>query len=113
MSNEAQAAAKSEVDDVSFVYDVPVTLQVQLGEATLTIGDILKCGKGSVIPLGQKIGEPFLILLQNRPLAQGEIVEAGDHLGIKITNVLKGAAAQAAQAAAPAAETPNHEGAKT
>ena len=80
---------KSDVDDVSFVYDVPVTLHVQLGDATLTIGDILKCGKGSVIPLNQKVGDPFLITLQNRPLAQGEIVEAGDHLGIKITNVIK------------------------
>lgn len=76
-------------EDLSLVYDVPVTLQVRLGEATLTIGDILKCGKGSVIPLNQKVGDPFLIMLQKKPIAEGEIVEAGDHLGIKITNIMK------------------------
>lgn len=88
MSTEAKPEAQ-ELGDVSFVYDVPVTLQVQLGEATLTIGDILKCGKGSIIPLNQKVGDPFLIQLQNKALAQGEIVEVGEHLGIKITQVIK------------------------
>ena len=78
--------------DLSFVYEAPVTLQVQLGEAILTIGDILKCGKGSVIPLNQKVGEPFKVLLQKRPIAEGEIVEAGERLAIKITNVLKAGA---------------------
>ncbi len=112
MSEAAKAApspleAKAGLDDVSFVYDVPVTLQVQLGEATLTIGDILKCGKGSVIPLNQKVGDPFIIQLQSHALAQGEIVEVGDRLGIKITNVLKNEGESAAEApaadAAPAA----------
>lgn len=79
----------SGTEDVSFVYDLPVTLHVMLGDATLTIGDVLKCGKGSVIPLNQKIGDPFVIMLHKRPIAHGEIVEAGDHLGIKVTNVLK------------------------
>ena len=96
MSNEAPPSESTPAsspsatgDDVSFVYDVPVTLHVQLGDATLTIGDVLKCGKGSIIPLNQKVGDPFLILLQGKPLAQGEIVEAGENLGIKVTNILK------------------------
>lgn len=76
-------------DDLSLVYDVPVTLQVQLGEATLSIGDIMRCGKGSVIPLNQKVGDAFLVTLHKRPLAEGEIVEAGENLGIKITKVLR------------------------
>lgn len=110
-AKENQVGVKAGLEDVSFVYDVPVTLQVQLGEATLTIGDILKCGKGSVIPLNQKVGDPFIIELQNHPLAQGEIVEVGDRLGIKITNVLKNNAtetseASAAPGSAPAKEVP-------
>ncbi len=76
-------------EDLSMLYEVPVTLHVTLGEASLTIGDILKCSKGSVIPLNQKVGDPFTIMLEKRPLAEGEIVEAGDRLGIKITNILK------------------------
>ncbi len=80
-------------DDLSIVYDVPVTLHVYLGESTLSIGDILKCTKGSIIPLNQKVGDPFKIMLEKRALAEGEIVEAGDRLGIKITNIIKPPAA--------------------
>ncbi len=76
------------MDELSFVYDVPVTLQVMLGEATMTIGDVLKCGKGAVIPLKQKLGDPFLVMIQRRPIAEGEVVEAGDQIGIKITRVI-------------------------
>lgn len=76
-------------EEFSFVYDIPVTLRVEMGEATLSIGDLLKCTKGSVIPLNQKVGDPFKIYLRQKPLAEGEIVQAGDHLGIKITTVLK------------------------
>lgn len=85
----ADAGTDAVTGDVSFLYDVPVTMRVMLGEATLTIGDILKCGKGSVIPLKQKVGDPFVVLLQNRVIAEGEVVAAGEHLGIKITNVLR------------------------
>lgn len=67
--------------------DVPVTLRVILGDATITIADVLKCDKGSVIPLNQKIGDPFAIMLHNRMIAEGEVVTTGDTLGIKITNV--------------------------
>ncbi len=92
-SNEQKAGGApvsgSGGEDLSLVMDVPVTLKVMLGEAALTIGDILKCGKGSVIPLSQKVGDPFVVTLQKKPIAEGEIVQAGDHFGIKITNVIK------------------------
>lgn len=76
-------------EEMAFVFDVPVTLRVMMGDATITIGDVLKCGKGSVIPLNQKIGDPFVVLLQNRPIAEGEVVEVEQRLGIKITKILK------------------------
>lgn len=83
------ADAAQSIEQATFLYDVPVTLKVILGDATLTIGDILKCGKGSVIPLKQKVGDPFVVMLHNRPVAEGEVVAAGEHLGIKITNVIR------------------------
>lgn len=76
-------------DELALVYELPVTVHVEFGEASLTIGDLLKCGKGSVIKLNQKIGDPFRITLLKRPIAEGEVVEAGEFLGIKITNVFK------------------------
>ncbi|EKD41170.1 MAG: Flagellar motor switch protein [uncultured bacterium] len=80
---------KQSGDELALFYEIPVDLKVLLGEATLTIGDILKCSKGSVIPLNQKTGDPFKILLDNKPLAEGEVVEANGQVAIKITNVFK------------------------
>lgn len=88
-STEQAPGAALPPDDFSLLKDVPLTLQVHLGEATLTISDIMKCGKGSVIPLNQKVGDPFVIMLQQKPIAEGEVVEAGGQLGIKVTNVFR------------------------
>ncbi len=89
-ANPAAAALGAISDDaLSLVKDVPVTLQVLLGETVMSIGDVLKFGKGAVIPLKQKVGQPFTLLLHHKPVAEGEVVEAGENLGIKITNVLK------------------------
>lgn len=89
ITEESNESTHRKEGDVSFVYDVPVTLQVRLGEAVLSVEDVLKCGKGSVIPLKQKVGEPFPVYLQNRQIAEGEVVETGDYIGVKITNVLR------------------------
>jgi len=83
----AASPANSTNQDFHLVKDVPVTLQVLLGDTVLTVEDILKFGKGAVVPLRQKVGQPFTILLQHKPIAEGEVVEAGENLGIKITNV--------------------------
>ena len=89
-TNETQEQPSGNIlGGLSLVQDVALVLQVHLGEAVMTIGDVLKCGKGSVIPLNQKAGDPFKIYLENRLLAEGEIVEAGESLGIKVTKVYK------------------------
>lgn len=80
---------KSELGDLAFVSDVPVKLHVELGEATLTIAELMKCGNGSVVALDKRIGEPFLITLNGHPVAEGEVVEDGANLGIRIINVLR------------------------
>ena len=77
-----------ETADLKLVYDVPVNLQVMLGDTTLTIGEVLQCQKGSVIPLRQKVGDPFRIYLESRVIAEGEVVDAGGQLGIRITQVI-------------------------
>ena len=92
MSEQIQEAVETpegKKDELEMFYDIPVELKVLLGDATLTIRDILKCTKGSIIPLNQKTGDPFKIILENNPLAEGEVVEANGQIAIKITNVFK------------------------
>lgn len=108
VDSDKQQTVPASNDALAFVYDVPVMLQVMMGTATLTIGDILKCGKGSVIPLNQKVGDPFEIKLQNRTIAEGEVVEIDNRLGIKILKVINSDETAASQPGATPAdgETP-------
>lgn len=71
--------------------DISVTVQVVLGSTRMAIGDLVKLGRGSIIPLDRRVGEPVEILVNDRTMAHGEIVmvgEGGDRIGIALTKVL-------------------------
>jgi flagellar motor switch protein FliN/FliY len=72
------------------VYDIPVQLSAVLGRATLPVNQLLKLGRGAVIELDRKVGEPIDIYVNNRLVARGEVLVVDDHLGITMTEIIKG-----------------------
>jgi flagellar motor switch protein FliN/FliY len=44
-------------------------------------------GKGSLIELNKTAGEPLTIYVNNRKLAEGEVVVVDDNFGIRITKL--------------------------
>lgn len=67
------------------VHNVSVELSVILGRCTLPMHQLLKMGRGAVIPLGQGADEPLWILANNHPIARGEISIDGDRLTVVVT----------------------------
>lgn len=67
-----------------------VTLQiaVELGRTKMSIEEVLKLGPGSVVDLDKLAGEPVDVLVNDRLIAQGEVVVIEDRFGVRITNVL-------------------------
>lgn len=53
---------------------IPVTVQVVLGSAAMSVADLMKLGHGAVVPLGQKVGEPVDVVVNGRVIARGEVV---------------------------------------
>ncbi len=76
--------------DLEAVYDVPLEVEVVLGEKTLSITELLDIGSGSVIELDRKVGEPVDVYVNKRLVARGEIVIVEDHIGVTMTEIFKG-----------------------
>lgn len=76
--------------DLEAVYDIPVLLSAVLGRATMPVNQLLKLGRGAVVELDRKLGEPIDILVNNRLIARGEVVMVDEHrLGITMTEIVK------------------------
>lgn len=82
-------AEKDKAVDLKAVYDVPVQVSAVLGSATMRVDQLLKLGRGAVIELDRKAGEPIDIFVNNRLVARGEIVIIEEQLGITMTEIIK------------------------
>lgn len=71
------------------LYDVPVQVSAVLGRALLPVHQLLKLGRGAVIELDRKVGEPLDIYVNNRLVARGEVVQQGENFGITMTEMVK------------------------
>lgn len=74
--------------NMDMLLDVELEVEVELGKKPMKIQDVLKLGKGSVIELEKNAGEPLEVFVNNRKLAEGEVVVVDDHIGIRITQLV-------------------------
>lgn len=83
-------AALPSLDQLSAVYDIPVQLAAVLGKASMPVSQLLRLGRGAVVELDRKVGEPVEIYVNNRLVARGEVLVVDEHLGITMTEIVKG-----------------------
>ncbi len=76
-------------NDLDAVYNVPVEVSAVLGRASMQVNQLLKLGRGAVIELDRRVGEPIDIFVNNRLVARGEVVITEDRLGITMTEIMK------------------------
>ena len=62
----------------------------------MTVQEILRLGRGSVIQLERMAGEPIDVYVGDRRFAEGEVVVLGEQFGIRITRILSASTAQEA-----------------
>ena len=75
--------------DLAPVFDVPVNISAVLGKAHMSVAQLLKLGRGSVLELDRKVGEAIDIFVNNRLVARGEVVVVEDRLGVTMTEIIK------------------------
>lgn len=74
--------------DISMILDIPVTLSMEIGQTRISISELLKLGKDSVIELQRMADEPMDVLVNGTLVAHGEAVVVGERFGIRLTDVI-------------------------
>lgn len=92
-SAKPRAAEQASVSsrNLEMVMRIPVTMKVVLGSATMPVATLVKLGRGAVIPLERKVGEPVDVVVNDRVIARGEVVVVDEHtsrFGISLTEII-------------------------
>lgn len=82
------STAKATPSSIDLLRDVPLLVQAELGRTKLLVKEILKLGVGSVVELDKEAGEPVDILVNNKLIARGEVVEIDGNFGVRIQEIL-------------------------
>jgi flagellar motor switch protein FliN/FliY len=68
--------------------DINVNFIAQLGTTTISIGELLKLTKGSVIDLEKPAGESVELFVNNKIFGKGEVMVYEKNLAIRINEIL-------------------------
>ncbi len=70
---------------MSQVKSVDVEISVVLGRSVLPMQQLLRMGRGAVIPLNANEHDEVWILANNHPVARGEIQISDDKIAVSVT----------------------------
>jgi flagellar motor switch protein FliN/FliY len=82
-----ESTALATVEDAS--EKAAVNISAVLGKTHMTVAQLLKLNRGSVLELDRKVGEAIDIFVNNRLVARGEVVVVEDRLGVTMTEIIK------------------------
>ncbi|KGP73997.1 flagellar motor switch phosphatase FliY [Pontibacillus yanchengensis] len=79
---------QNEQRNLDMLLDIPLRVTVELGRTKRTIKEILELSSGSVVELDKLAGEPVDILVNDKPIAKGEVVVIDENFGVRVTDIL-------------------------
>jgi flagellar motor switch protein FliN/FliY len=82
--------SRSQSRRIDAILRIPVVVQVVVGSATLPVSSLLKLGRGAVVPLDHRVGDPVDVVVNGRTIARGEVVvveEDGARFGVSLTEI--------------------------
>ena len=76
---------------LDIILDISMPITVELGRTRMLIRDILSLGPGSVVELDKLAGESVDLLVNDRPIAKGEVVVIDENFGVRLTQISQAA----------------------
>lgn len=74
--------------NLDMLMDIPLRVTVELGRTKQSIKEILELGAGSIIELDKLAGEPVDILVNEKLVAEGEVVVIDENFGVRVTDIV-------------------------
>ncbi|MDQ0545375.1 flagellar motor switch protein FliN/FliY [Methylobacterium brachiatum] len=87
-ARDEQAGSGRNLDSI---LRIPVLMQVVLGSATMPVANLMKLGRGAIVPLDHRVGEPVDVVVNGRVIARGEVVVVEDdnsRFGVSLTEIV-------------------------
>ncbi len=84
------AAASAAGDGLGAVLQIPITVEIVLGSARMTVSELAALAKGSKIPLDRKVGEAVDVVVNGRVIAHGSVImldDGTDRFGISLESL--------------------------
>ncbi|MEE8058559.1 MAG: FliM/FliN family flagellar motor switch protein [Pseudomonadales bacterium] len=72
---------------LDIIKNVKVKLEIRVGDAELTVDELMKLSKNSVVKLTRSTTAPVDMLLDGKVVARGHLVAADDNFGIQISEL--------------------------
>jgi flagellar motor switch protein FliN/FliY len=85
--DDSKIKGVSSNDKLNFLQDLQLNVFIELGRTQMQIKEILELERGYVIELDKLASEPVDIYVNNKKIAEGEVVVIDKHFGIRITNL--------------------------
>jgi flagellar motor switch protein FliN len=73
--------------NMDLILDVELGVTVAFGESEMPLKDVLKLGVGSVVELEKGVNDPVTIIVNEKPIARGEVVMVDGNYGVRILEV--------------------------
>ncbi len=88
VEHTSQGDGTGEGPNLDVIMDVPVTLSLEVGRASMSVGELLNLTQGAVVELDRSAGDPLDVFVNGALVARGEIVVVNDKFGIRLTDVI-------------------------
>lgn len=88
-SNAARRYGKPEPPprNIERLLEVELDIVVRFGITNMPLRDVVRMGIGAMIELNRAVDEPVELLVNDRPLARGEVVVVDGYYGVRITEI--------------------------
>lgn len=68
--------------------DISLPVRIEVGRSTVTVGELLRLGRGSVLQLDRLAGDPMDLYVSDLRLAEGEVVVVNEHYGFRLRRIV-------------------------
>ena len=84
----APGASGTGSGNMDLLKDISLHVTVELGRATMPIGQILELLNGSIVELNKQAGEAVELYVQGKLIERGEVVIIDENFGVRITSIV-------------------------
>ena len=84
----AKASVAAGDIDINFLFDVQLSIIVEVGRVQMLISDLLDLDEESIIELDSMVGQPLDIRANDLLVARGEVIVVNEKFAVRITDII-------------------------